>query len=139
MIETVNAVLYDFGWKFDLTGEDHVITGFKSDLLNRSFTIHIFWSTDWIVLTTSLLKMPIHSDLDQKISSYVARTNYYMPVVKYSISDNDELMLSVELPQKSLTKECLLSGLEMLCIYSEEQTEALSQIIEVSLDKPDSD
>jgi len=139
MINTIHAVLSDLGWKFETVGEDHVVTGFTIDSLDRPFTIHIFWSTDWVVLTTMLLKMPTQPDLGQKLSSYVARTNYYMPVVKCSISDNDELMLSVELPQKSLTKECLMSGLEMLCVYSEEQTEALSQVINDNIVKSNFD
>jgi hypothetical protein len=130
MIEIVKAMLDEYGWKYELESEDHIITGFKSSLVNRAFTIHIIWSQDWITLVSSLLTEPISQDLDAKLSMFIARSNYYMPVVKYSITAENELVLSAELPTNNLTAECLMTGLDMLCAYIEEQSEVLSQVIE---------
>lgn len=123
-------MLDGYGWKYELESEDHIVTGFKSNLDDRAFTIHIFWSQDWITLLSSPLTEPISSDLDTKLSMFIARSNYYMPVVKYSISAENELVLSVELPINNLTAECLMTGLDMLCAYTEEQSEVLSQLID---------
>ncbi|MCC6189032.1 MAG: hypothetical protein IT318_08350 [Anaerolineales bacterium] len=130
MVKLAEAVLAEFGWKYEIISEDHIVTGFKSTSIGRSFTINVYWESDWISFVTSPLPEPLPPHLIPKFSIYIAKANFYMPVAKYSISDDNDIRLSVEFPTSHLTEACLGSGLELLCSIAEEQTPELAQLID---------
>jgi hypothetical protein len=125
-IDTVKAFLDKYGWKYDDLNQDTILSGFAGE--KSRFTLFVKAAEDWLILSISpFVERPKPGCLENTLN-YLAQLNFHATLVKFSVDEKGNIVLTVELPTNGLTFESFVASLEALCFYADDQHETVSSL-----------
>jgi len=122
-IETVKSFLDKYGWKYDSLNQDTILTGFAGE--KSKFTLVVKAAEDWLIFSISPFVERPKPDCLANTLDYLARLNFHATLVKFSVDEKGNIVLTIELPTNGLTFESFVASLEALCFYANDQHETI--------------
>jgi hypothetical protein len=115
--ETVDDFLKQVDWKAVRQDDHNWSTGFRGD--NATFNFHIRTTDVWIYFA---LPFPVKVQPAARANfiEHVLRLNYQMSMAKFMLDNDDDVILTVELPNAALQVGEFEDALRAICVYADE-------------------
>jgi len=115
--ETVDDFLKQMDWKATRADDNNWSTGFRGD--NATFTFHIRTTDAWIYFSLPF-PVKIQPAARANIIEHLLRLNYRMSMAKFMLDNDDDLVLTVELPNSRLQVGEFEDAIRAICVYADE-------------------
>src|SRR5438477_5533132 len=131
--EQVEDYFKQLDWPFTRQDEHSWSTGYKGD--NAQFRFMVRVTDNWFYV---LVPFPakIHADAANNFYKHILKLNYTMSMAKFSLDDDDDAMLSVELPNDNLQLGEFKDALQSACYYMDENYAELVKLAGATPDAP---
>lgn len=126
LIETIKGFLDKYGWKYDGLSDNTIVSGFMGE--KSKFTLFVKADDDWLILSISPFVGGLKPECSVNIFKYLAQLNFHATLVKFSVDDKNNILLTVELPANGLTFESFVTSLEALCFYADDQHQVIANL-----------
>jgi hypothetical protein len=115
--ETVEDYLKQIDWKATRQDDQNWSTGFRGD--NATFTFHIRTTDFWIYF---YLPFPVKIQPAARASviEHLLRLNYQISMAKFLLDTDDDIGLTVELPNAALQVAEFEDAIRAICVYADE-------------------
>jgi hypothetical protein len=125
-LDKIAEFFAEYGWEYERLNGNTILSGFAGE--TSTFTLFVHVCDDWVIMSISpLVERPVDS-CRANILGYLARLNFHATLVKFSMDDQDNVSLTVELPVRGLTFESFASILETLCFYADDQYQRILEL-----------
>lgn len=126
----VETFLTRYGWKFTKSTRDVILTGWTSDL--RSYPLRIIVDEAFLTLQVQpFLKMEIDLSAFPEVATQLLELNYHSLLVKVSVDDIGDIVLSTSLLREDLSFEDFSAVLGVLAHYADQIFDEMDQILEM--------
>jgi len=115
--ETVDGYLAQIDWKATRQDEHNWSTGFRGD--NATFTFQIRTTDVWIYFYLPF-PVKIQPAARDNITEHLLRLNYTMTMAKFMLDNDDDIGLTVELPNEQLQVSEFEDAIRAICVYADE-------------------
>lgn len=124
--ETIEHFLDRYGWTYHGTSDRVWITGWQSD--ERSYPLTVSLSDTWILFQVKpLIKVSLDWDYLPELTRHILELNNDCHMVKFSIDEFGEIILSLQLFSSSLTYEDFSDALGIIGHYTDLAYESISK------------
>lgn len=115
--ETVEDYLKQIDWKATRQDDHNWSTGFRGD--NATFTFYIRTTDFWIYF---YLPFPVKIQPAARagVVEHLLRLNYQITMAKFLLDNDDDIGLTVELPNAALQVAEFEDAIRALCVYADE-------------------
>lgn len=119
MIEKIHQYFDTYGWQYEFDQEMTTWhTGFRGKGCNFNIFVHL--TDNWIIFSISpFVNAPDDERCRAKLHTYLLRLNYIINMAKFSLDDDEDLVLTVELPTENLQYSEFEDGLNALSYYGD--------------------
>lgn len=133
-LDNISAFLERYEWKYEIVDDRSIITGFSGE--TSTYTLFIKLSDDWVIFSISPFVKRPSNGCRENLLRYLANLNFHALVVKFSIDDDENIVLTLELPINELNYSPFIVSLETLCFYAEQQFQQISDLSQDPLASP---
>lgn len=126
-IGKVKEYLRQYGWGFNDFTAESILSGFTGS--SSEFTILVSATDEWTVLSISPLVPCSLENSRLNLLNYLAQLNFHATLAKFSLDDEDNVVLTVELPSSGLNYDSFVVALESLCAYADDQHKVLLTLV----------
>jgi len=118
--ETINEFFVKYGWEYDYDEENNAWhTGFRGKTSN--FTVFVHLTENWLIFSVvPYVNAPEDERCQSHLGTYLLRLNCIINMAKFSLDDDGDVMLTVELPTEGLTYAHFFDGLNAVSFYADE-------------------
>lgn len=118
--ETIHDFFNQYGWEYDYDEEHHAWhTGFRGKTSN--FTVFVQLTENWLVFSVvPYVNAPEDEECLANLHTFLLRLNCIINMAKFSLDDDGDVMLTVELPTDGLTYSQFFDGLNAVSFYADE-------------------
>ena len=121
--ETLEAFFGQYGWTFERTGEGDLgtdlRTGFRGD--TGVFRIYVRLVENWVFFSIApFVVAPRDPECERKLHRFLLRKNYEMNIAKFTVDEDGDVILTVELPTASLDYSEFADALGALAYYADD-------------------
>ena len=119
--------LESYGWDYQQSGENTLITRFVGDNSDTQFNLVIDSGEHWVGLTVwpYLIAFPV--DRKCELTEMVCRLNYDIKMARLAQTDSGGIALCVDLPTHSLNKDMFFLALDIISYYADSLYPSLVQ------------
>jgi hypothetical protein len=142
--ETLESYFERYGWTYQQVSEASFRTVFRGDV--SSFVIHIHMASDWIYFSVApFVVAPQEATSQRKMYRHLLKLNHEMNMAKFTVDDDGDVILTVELPTESFDYSEFSDALGALAYYADDnyaQVFILAHVPEAHViydDEPDLD
>ena len=122
---TIESYFDRFDWQYDRLDDTHFLTGFRSEVTD-SFAIYITLAPNWVYFTISpYVEAPKNVTCEQKLYEHLLRLCQQMNMAKFTIDNDGDVVLTVELPRENLDYSEFSDALGALSYYADQSYEAV--------------
>jgi len=108
-----------YGWSYERTEESGFRTGFRGDV--SVFRITVRTTDDWIFFSISpFVVAPQDPECERKLHRHLLRLNHEINMAKFTIDQDGDVILTVELPVESLDYSEFADALNALAYYADD-------------------
>jgi hypothetical protein len=115
--ETVASYFKELDWPFQAQDEHNWSTGYKGD--NVTFNFQVRTTDSWLYVLAPF-PIKIQAAAANNMYKHLLRLNYNMSMAKFSLDTDEDLILSVELPNDNLQLGEFRDALQAACYYMDE-------------------
>ena len=117
--QTIREFFERYNWEADYDGNtDTWLTGFRGDTSNFSVLVHL--TENWLYFIISpFVNAPRQDFCTRRLYTHLLRLNHAMNLSKFSVDDEGDVVLTVELPTESLDYSEFADGLDALSYYAD--------------------
>lgn len=115
--ETIESYFKQLEWLFEQKDDHNWSTGYKGE--NVEFPFYIRTSGSWLYVLAPF-PIKIQAAAANNMYKHLLRLNYQMSMAKFSLDTDEELILSVELPNDNLQLGEFRDALQAVCYYMDE-------------------
>lgn len=115
--ETVDDYLKQIDWKATRQDDQNWSTGFRGD--NATFTFQIRTTDFWIYFYLPF-PVKIQPDARANMIEHLLRLNYKISMAKFLLDSEDDIGLTVELPNAALQVAEFEDAIRAICVYADE-------------------
>lgn len=118
-VEMIHHFFKQYGWQYEFDQASATwVTGFRGD--SGTFNIVAHLSENWIYLIISpFVSAPREERCAFRLHHYLLRLNHSVNMAKFSVDDEGDVILTVELPTESLAYSEFADGLNALSYYAD--------------------
>lgn len=118
--ETIDGYFEQYGWTFSHEeGSSDWNTGFRGDV--HSFRIFVRLTDNWVYFTIiPFIVGPKNPECKQRLYWHLLRLNRDVNMAKFALDEDDDVLLTVELPCESLDYSEFSDALGALCYYADD-------------------
>jgi len=121
--ETLQAYFEQYGWTYERTGEGAQITDYRTSFRGDMavFRIYVRLTDYWVFFSiTPFVVAPQDPECERKLHKFLLRQNYEMNMAKFTVDDDGDVTLTVELPTASLDYSEFSDALGALAYYADD-------------------
>lgn len=108
-----------YGWRFERPSEGLFRTGFQGDFGHYEIWIRV--SEDWVYFTISpYFQAPEGEPISDVILALLLRANYDLNLAKFTLDEDGEVQLTVELPREGFSYSHFADALTALSHYADQ-------------------
>lgn len=123
--ETVEEYFKQLDWPFKRKDEHNWSSGYKGD--NAEFPFYVRTTESWFYVLAPF-PVKVQAAAANNIYKHLLRLNYNMSMAKFSLDGDEDLILSVELPNDNLQVGEFRDALQSLCFYMDGNYAELVQL-----------
>jgi len=117
--ETVEQYFEQYGWSYERTGEHDFRTGFRGDV--SLFRIMVRLTENWVYFSISpFVVAPQDPECERKLYKHLLRLNQEINMAKFTIDEDGDAILTVELPSENLDYNEFADALGALSYYADD-------------------
>ena len=117
--ETIVSYFEQYGWSYEKIGESDFRTGFRGDVSVFRITVRV--TDDWVYFSISpFIVAPQDADCERKLYKHLLKLNHEINMAKFTIDDEGDVVLTVELPGKELDYSEFSDALGALSYYADD-------------------
>lgn len=113
MEQNIDSYLEKLNWKFERVNETTIVSGFKGE--DSTFTFYIFSDQDWIIFSIFPNLKVVTSEKISEITHLLTRMNFDTTLVKFSLDEKANVIISIELPICTLSETVVEIALDAIC------------------------
>lgn len=117
--ETIHEYFDRYDWTYDY--EESIQTwhtGFRGKASNFNVFVHL--SENWIIFSIApFVNRPEEPRCRENLHAYLLKLNYVINMAKFSIDDDGDVVLTVELPTEGFTYSDFSDGLNAVSFYAD--------------------
>lgn len=116
--ETIEEFLRRDEWPFERIDDHTWRSGFRGE--TNSFRFFVRLAEDWVFFTiVPFVVAPRSSACERPLFRHLLRLNREVTLAKFALDDDDDVVLSVELPRHNLDFSEFKDGLDALSYYAD--------------------
>jgi len=118
-IEKIHQHFDRYGWQYEYD-EDALTwhSGFRGKASNFNIFVHL--TENWIIFSIApFINAPDDSTCRRRLSDHLLHVNYIINMAKFSLDDDGDVVLTVELPTENLDYSEFADGLNALSYYAD--------------------
>ena len=112
--ETVEDYFKQLDWPFQRNDEHNWATGYKGD--NAEFRFYVRTTDSWFYVLAPF-PIKVQPAAANNLYKHLLRLNYNMSMAKFSLDSDEDLILSVELPNDNMQLGEFRDALQAVCYY----------------------
>jgi hypothetical protein len=117
--DTLESYFERYGWTYEQVSETSFRTVFRGDV--SSFVIRIHIASDWIYFSIApFVLAPQEATSQRKLYRRLLKLNHEMNMAKFTVDDDGDVILTVELPTESLDYGEFSDALGALAYYADD-------------------
>lgn len=117
--ETLEEYFDRYEWTYHRLNETDFRTTFRGDV--SSFVIHVRIAGEWVYFTIApFVVTPANAECEGKLHKHLLRLNHEMNMAKFTVDDDGDVMLTVELPSENLDYSEFSDALGALAYYADD-------------------
>ncbi len=118
--EVIDGYFEQYGWTYSREpGSNDWSTGFRGEVNN--FRIFVRLTDNWAYFTIiPFIVGPKDSQCKQKLHWHLLRLNREINMAKFALDQDDDVLLTVELPSENLDYSEFSDALGALCYYADD-------------------
>lgn len=118
-VETIHEYFDTYGWSYDFDEENKTWhTGFRGKTSN--FTIFVHLTENWIIFSIApFVNAPEDDICRRNLHTHLLRLNFIINMAKFSLDEENDVVLTVELPTEGLDYSGFSDGLNALSFYAD--------------------
>jgi hypothetical protein len=118
--ETIESYFVRYGWRYDRLDDTHFMTGFKSEVTD-GFGIYVTLAPNWVYFAISpFVEAPDDLECERKLYQHLLRLCQQMNMAKFTVDDDKDVILAVELPRENLDFSEFSDALGALTYYADQ-------------------
>jgi hypothetical protein len=119
MIERIHGFFVEYGWQYDFDASTSTWhSGFRGK--SNNFNIFIHLTEDWIIFSIApFVNAPDDEGCRRKLHMHLLKLNYIINMAKFSLDEDEDVVLTVELPTENLDYSEFSDGLNALSYYAD--------------------
>jgi hypothetical protein len=118
--EVVDGYFEQYGWSYTRDeGSSDWTTGFRGDVAN--FRIFVKLTENWVYFTIIPFVIgPQDSERRARLHWHLLRLNRDINMAKFALDEDDDVVLTVELPSENLDYSEFSDAINALCYYADD-------------------
>ena len=117
--ETIETYFEQYGWSYERTGESDFRTGFRGD--KSLFRIMVRLTENWVYFSISpFVVAPQDAACEHRLYRHLLRLNQEINMAKFTIDEDGDVILTVELPAENLDYNEFSDALGALSYYADD-------------------
>lgn len=117
-VEHIPSYFHAYGWNFERAGEGLFRTGFIGD--TGQYEIWVRVTDQWIYFAINpFLERPEGREHGERVLSLMLKANHELNMAKFSLDEEGDVLLSVELPAESFSYSHFADALTALSHYAD--------------------
>jgi hypothetical protein len=117
--ETVEQYFEQYGWSYERMGKHDFRTGFRGDV--SLFRIMVRLTENWVYFSISpFVVAPQDPECERKLYKHLLRLNQEINMAKFTIDEDGDAILTVELPCENLDYNEFADALGALSYYADD-------------------
>ncbi len=119
MTELIHEYFDTYGWQYEYDEKMNTWhTGFRGQACNFNIFVHL--TENWIIFSISpFVNAPEDDRCRVNLHAYLLKLNYLINMAKFSLDEEDDLVLTVELPTENFQYSDFEDGLNALSYYGD--------------------
>ena len=118
-VDTIHEFFKQYGWQYEYdTTTQTWLTGFRGDTSNFNVMVHL--TDDWLYFVISpFVNAPRTDDCERPLYFHLLRLNHAINMAKFSLDNDGDVVLTVELPTENLDYSEFSDGINALSFYAD--------------------
>jgi hypothetical protein len=118
-LETVTGYFEQYGWTYERVAESDFRTGFRGDV--SSFRIVVRLAGEWVYFSIApFVVAPQDEECGRKLYKHLLKLNHEMNMAKFTVDNDNDVILTVELPSAALDYSEFSDALGALAYYADD-------------------
>ncbi|MBN1579742.1 MAG: YbjN domain-containing protein [Anaerolineae bacterium] len=117
--ETIEGYFEQYGWSYDQLSETDFRTGFRGDVSIFRIIVHI--ADSWVYFSISpFVVAPQDPECERRLYKHLLHLNHEINMAKFTIDQDGDVILTVELPSENLDYSEFSGALGALSYYADD-------------------
>lgn len=117
--EVLKDYFEQYGWTHEQIGETDFQTGFRGDV--AIYRIRVRLAGDWVYFSIApFVIAPQEPECERKLYRRLLKLNHEMNMAKFTVDEDGDVMLTVELPSDNLDYSEFTDALAALAYYADD-------------------
>jgi len=118
-VEVLEEYFERFNWTYERVGDSDFRTGFRGDV--SQFRIVIRLAGDWVYFSIAPFVVAPHDpECERKLYRRLLKLNHEMNMAKFTVDQDGDVILTVELPSENLDYSEFSDALGALAYYADD-------------------
>ncbi len=119
LIEKIHQHIDRYGWSYEYDPESRTWhSGFRGKANNFNIFVHL--TENWLIFSIApLVNAPEESVCEQRLHKHLLQLNFIINMAKFSLDEDGDVVLTVELPTENLDYSEFADGLNALSYYAD--------------------
>ncbi|MBN1934826.1 MAG: YbjN domain-containing protein [Anaerolineae bacterium] len=130
--EIIAGYFEQYGWSYERVNETDFRTGFRGDVSLFRITVRI--AGEWVYFSISpFVIAPQDPECERKLHRHLLKLNHEINMAKFTVDEDGDVILTVELPGESLDYSEFSDALGALSYYADDsyaQVFILAQVLD---------